>query len=158
MLRMMWVDQRGSEILQRPECLRLLALESRADGLGRLALSRAGAPIVQPVNFAYHHGDILIRLGEGLMADTVPGSVVAFEVDGVDREEGVAWSVLVRGLACRVEDTGALPADGSPRPMAPIPGSEVVALRPEVVTGRRFALHGSQPAESRSPGERAASK
>jgi len=137
----MWIDQRGSEIIPRPECLRLLALEARASAVGRLALSRAGAPIVQPVNFAYHRGDVLVRLGDGFLVESVPGSLVAFEVDGVDTEAGSAWSVLVRGLARRLDPSeivrlGAL----GPQPLAPQPGHELIAVRPDVVTGRRFRL------------------
>ncbi len=131
----MWIDQRGSEILSRPECLRLLALEARTGGVGRLALSRPGAPIVQPVNFGYHRGDLLVRLGAGFMVQAVPGRLVALEVDSVDDTAGVAWSVLVRGLArLRRGDEADLPADVGPQPMAPIPGEQLVVVRPDVVT------------------------
>lgn len=148
--RAMWIDQRGSEILARPECLRLLALEAKARGIGRLALSRPDAPIVQPVNFAYHQGELLVVLGGGFMVEAAPGQLVALEVDGVDHRSMVGWSVLVRGLARllggRVSD---LPAGRSPVPLAPVPGERLLAVRPDVLTGRRFPLRRA-PAPSES--------
>ena len=141
MLGVMWIDQRGSEILSRPECLRLLALEAKVGGIGRLAVSRQGAPIVQPVNFVYRGGELFVLLGEGLLWDTAPGQLVALEVDKVDGEAGVAWSVLVRGLARAVGSAGPGMSGGeSPRPLAPVPGNHLVSLRVDVVTGRRFPL------------------
>ena len=137
----MWVDQRGSEIVPRRECLRLLAMEAHAGGVGRIALSRPGAPVVQPVNFSFHEGDVLVRLGDGLLVETAPGSLVAFEVDAVDTAAGIGWSVLVRGLATVLDPAEvARLGTSAPRPMAPQPGDVVVAVRPDVVTGRRFPL------------------
>lgn len=137
----MWVDQRGSEILPRPECLRLLALESRAEGIGRLAVSRSEAPIVHPVNFAYYRGELFVLLGDGFMLEVAPGQLVALEVDGIDHQATRAWSVVVRGLARLVDRrTLDLPADRAPAPLAPVPGEHLLAIRPDVVTGRRFPL------------------
>jgi Pyridoxamine 5'-phosphate oxidase len=139
-----WIDQRGSEILGQAECLRLLALGAKEDGVGRLAVSRADAPIVQPVNFTYHEHQILIRLGEGFMADAAHGALVAFEVDRFDQGASVAWSVLVRGLATVVaeEDATAL-AEAAPRPVVPTPGLILLSIRPDAVTGRRFPVTGA---------------
>src|SRR5271166_1471007 len=58
----MWIDQRGSEVLGAPECHRLLALAAKEVGYGRLAVSREGAPVVVPVNFAWHEHQVLVRL------------------------------------------------------------------------------------------------
>lgn len=139
MLEAMWLDQRGSEILPRPECLRLLAMEASGGGVGRLALSRPGAPVVQPVNFVFRDGLLLVQLGDGFMLDHATGSLVALEVDALDPAAGSAWSVLVRGFARLLEEheVDALGDDG-PHPMAPVPGHRLVAVRPDVVTGRRF--------------------
>lgn len=139
----MLIDQRGSEVLARPECLRLLAVAARSEVVGHLAVSTDTAPIVHPVNFAYEEGQVVLRLGEGFMVEAAPGRLVAFEVDATgSAPDGrpVAWSVLVRGLvtsARRLEDAGR-PGSGGPRPTVPEPGEILVHIRPDAVSGRRF--------------------
>jgi hypothetical protein len=101
------------------------------------------------VNFAYTDRQVLVRLGEGFMADKADGSLVAFEVDRLDQPDSVAWSVLVRGLATilsdderqRLEDVG-------PRPLIPAPGQIILAIRTDVVTGRRFPVGDAAPSPS----------
>jgi Pyridoxamine 5'-phosphate oxidase len=96
----MWIDQNGSEILNRSERHRLLALAASHEGIGRLGVSRASAPLIDPVNFTYdatHGHRVVLRLSEGSLSHTFGGALVA--LDYVDHEDGVAWSVLVRGLA-----------------------------------------------------------
>jgi nitroimidazol reductase NimA-like FMN-containing flavoprotein (pyridoxamine 5'-phosphate oxidase superfamily) len=133
----MWIDERGSEILQVPECFRLLALAAKEDGVGRIAVSRPGAPIVQPVNFAYCDHGVFVRLGDGVMADAASGSLVAFEVDRVNPTRSEAWSVLVRGLALEQADHS---PGHAPRPFVSIPGQRVLFIRADVITGRRLSL------------------
>jgi hypothetical protein len=139
----MWIDQRGSEILSIPECLRLLAVAAKEDNLGRLAVADGQAPLVVPLNFTFYDGGVLVRIGPGRLAELVPGSLVAFEVDRVESGRGVAWSVLVRGLASAPGDT--LPAGSLPEPWVPEPGNTVLFIRPDVVTGRRFSLVAGEP-------------
>lgn len=109
-------------------------------------MSTTGAPVLHPVNFAFEEGVVVVRIGVGSMARHVPGNLVAFEVDGIESEPGraggVAWSVLVRGLATSLDTVGAATSKlaSSPLPMVPEPGEHVVAIRPDVVTGRRFAV------------------
>lgn len=137
----MWLDQRGSEILETPECLRLLALAAKEGRIGRLAVNESQAPLVVPLNFTVHDHGVLIRIGPGRLSELVPGSLVSFEVDHVDPDAGNAWSVLVRGLASALDQGGpplALPA--VPRPLVPDPGDMIIVIRPDVVTGRRFGL------------------
>ena len=111
----MWIDQRGSEILPWPECLRLLALAAKEDQFGRLAVNGGESPLVVPLNFTFHDRTLLVRIGPGRMRDLIPGSLVAFEVDRVEPDLGMAWSVLVRGLALE------LAADDSLAARAPTP-------------------------------------
>ena len=138
----MWIDQRGSEVVVRAECLRLVAMSAAAGSVGRLAVSGDGAPLLQPVNFAYVEGRVLLRIGEGLMWRRAVGSLVAFEVDGT--VDGVpapyAWSVVVRGLATSTSVGEVPPAGVLPAPAVPAPGDRLLAVRPDVVTGRRFPL------------------
>ena len=141
LLGAVWIDDRGSEVLVRGECLRLLALAARRGDIGRIGIPTETSPVVVPVNFGYWETEVLLRVGPGTLAELIPGSLVAFEVDDVDRGGGVAWSVLVRGLA------RALPTHDVhrlwrhlPEPLAPRPGDLVFSIRSDVVTGRRFAL------------------
>jgi hypothetical protein len=140
----MWTDQRGSEILLLPECLRLLAKAAKDGSIGRLGVSTAHAPIIQPVNFALHYHQVVLRLGPGLMAEAASGSLVAFEIDQVDCEAHLAWSVLVRGLALPVSEP-ALVASVVPIPLVSAPGDIVLVVRLDVVTGRRFKLKRARP-------------
>jgi nitroimidazol reductase NimA-like FMN-containing flavoprotein (pyridoxamine 5'-phosphate oxidase superfamily) len=138
-----WIDQRGSEVLSRNECLRLLAL--RAGGVGRLGLVVDGAVVIEPVNYRLLDGeeqDVLIQVGPGSILDAARREeVVAFEVDELDPDAGHAWSVLVRGVATVVAPAVAAharPPDA--RPLVPEPGLSFVRIRTGVVTGRRFTL------------------
>lgn len=141
----MWVDQRGSEVLQAPECRRLLAVAAKHGLVGRLAVSEEdGPPIVRPVCFAYdtRHGHaIILRLGEGSLAKLVENQVVTFEVDHLDPRRGEAWSILVRGLAFlpAVEQAAELSETG-PIPLVPEPGDHIVVIRIGHTSGRRFPL------------------
>jgi len=142
----MWIDQRGSEVLADSECLRLLALAAKEGAVGHLAWSDSSdrAPVLQPVNFVYDRQKVFIRLGDGRMAESVSGSLVAFEVDHIDREESVCWSVLVRGLASACTGTEAETMDRTwPVALVPSPGHQIYSIRPDVVTGRRFGFGAS---------------
>jgi hypothetical protein len=137
----MWIDQRGSEILPVPECLRLLAVAAREDHIGRLGVIEGETPLIIPLNFTFHDRGVLVRIGPGLLSELVPSSLVSFEVDRVEPDCRQAWSVLVRGLASALA-LGDIPTDASavPQPWVPEPGEQVIFIRPDVVTGRRFRL------------------
>jgi uncharacterized protein len=147
----MWTDGRGSELLFLAECRRLLALAAKEGLTGRLGIATEQAPIIQPVNFAYHQHQIVVRLGAGHMADIISGALVAFEVDHVDHKKHTAWSVLVRGLATPLEGSkNRAAAKFSPTPLVPVPGDAVFVVRLDVVTGRRFSLRETE-ADSTGP-------
>ncbi len=142
-------------MLPLAECARLLATAGKRGLTGRLAVSTDQAPLVQPVNFTYHDHQIVVRLGPGHLTDVIAGTLVAFEVDHVDRDAREAWSVLVRGLATPVEESGSVPgADVSPTPLVPVPGSMRFEVRLDVVTGRRFPLDGFDDPAGRAVGHR----
>jgi nitroimidazol reductase NimA-like FMN-containing flavoprotein (pyridoxamine 5'-phosphate oxidase superfamily) len=152
----MWIDQRGSEILQTPECLQLLAVAAKEDHVGRLAVIDGQSPLVVPLNFTFHDRTVLVLIGPGLLSMLVPGSLVAFEVDRVEPDREMAWSVLVRGLATKSEAEDGIPEAALPKPWVPQPGEELISIRPDVVTGRRFRLvatngHGSEQGTSGVP-------
>jgi hypothetical protein len=137
----MWVDQRGSEVLAAPECLRLAALAAKQNRIGRLAINDGQTPLVVPLNFTIHDRQVLIRIGPGSLSEMVPGSLVSFEVDSFDPDGDEAWSVLIRGLASPFEP-GPAPAteEHVPQPLIPTPGDTLLLIRPDVITGRRFPL------------------
>ncbi len=136
-----WIDQRGSEVVPLPECLRLLAVAAKKGAIGRLAVSQDQAPLVRPANFTYHDRNLVIRLGEGTICSAAVGALVAFEVDEVDHETGLAWSVLVRGLATLAPNSEPdVKSEEAPKPLVPDPGETLLAIRADVVTGRRFKL------------------
>ena len=136
----MWVDRRGSEILPRAECLRLVALAANQHAVGRLGLSTRGSPVIVPVNFSYRDSTVLLRLGPATAARAA-GNLVSFEVDRIDEEAAQGWSVLIRGLALGLD-----PGEGRrwrrclPQPLIPIPGDDLLSIRADVVTGRRFPI------------------
>ena len=137
----MWIDQHGSEILDRNEALRLLALVAHERGIARLGIPTPGAPLIIPVNYTYDDAGVLIRLAKGAIANIVAGSLVAIEIDRVDESMGEAWSVLLRGHARLIHHgPGVVTRRPIPDPLSPIPGDLVVFIRGDDVTGRRFAL------------------
>lgn len=136
----MWIDAKGSTVLPSPECLRLLAVGAKQGGIGRIGIATDQAPVVIPVNFALRDGQVLVRVGTGFLSRAARGHLVAFEVDHIDSDAGMAWSVLVRGLATLIEAPSQSELDAAGYPLVPEPGDMVMILRPDVITGRRFEL------------------
>ena len=70
----------------------------------------------------------------------VLGRGVAFEIDGYDTVDTTAWSVVVKGLARRIENMmDYIEADDLPLfPWHTAPKPDIVRIEPEIVTGRRF--------------------
>jgi nitroimidazol reductase NimA-like FMN-containing flavoprotein (pyridoxamine 5'-phosphate oxidase superfamily) len=136
----MWIDGRGATVLPAPECKRLLAVAAKAGWIGRIGVSTDQAPVVVPVNFSLRDGQVLLRVGRGFFAEAAAGRLVAFEVDHIDPEDGTAWSVLVRGLATLSESPAEVALATPARPLVPEPGAMELAVRQDIVTGRRFTL------------------
>ena len=101
MIFSVWLDGAGLEVLDREECLRLLA---RAD-TGRIALTVRALPAILPVRFVLDGERIVIRTGaESTLAGATRSAVVAFEAEGRDDGPAQEWSVVATGLACHVTD------------------------------------------------------
>ncbi len=147
---MAWTDQRGSHVLPRNECVRLLWVH--AGGVGRVGVAANGQPFIMPVNYRMLGEDIVVRIGRGSMLGAVEHrSVLAFEVDSAVPPE--AWSVYVRGPA-RVAEHRSVHADAHPLgagPVVPHPGTVDVVIRSDVVSGRRFPLIAPDAAAGASP-------
>jgi nitroimidazol reductase NimA-like FMN-containing flavoprotein (pyridoxamine 5'-phosphate oxidase superfamily) len=136
-----WLDHRGSEVLERNECLRLLALGAGA--VGRVGLVEPEGVLIVPVNYRMLDHDVMVHVGDGSILDAAQGeAIVAFEIDEVDNAAGQAWSVFVRGLAT-VLDEDDRPQDARPRDGKPLvrePGVSFVRIRTGILSGRRFQL------------------
>ena len=107
--------------LSREECLRGLASHS----LGRLAVTAHALPVIVPIHYSLANDVIVFRaLVGGMVARACDGSVVAFQVDNLGRDDGTEWSVLVVGLAALLGATDALRALPLPAVSAPGKGPD----------------------------------
>jgi uncharacterized protein len=140
----MEVDRNGLEVLERDECLTLLATAT----LGRVGVTSGALPAVLPVNFRFDGSRILFRTGVGTKLDAATdNAVVAFEVDEIDPAAHTGWSVVVTGVARELTDPDDLAA-AQRLPLARwAPGEDhrVVAVSTEVVSGRRIVPRQSGP-------------
>ena len=139
-------ERTGLEVLDRRECLALLA----ASSLGRIAVvGDGGRPLIFPVNFALDDEAIVLRTDPGTKLRRATNGWVAFECDGVDSvyHTGLERARVGcrRGSAQRRRDRrpGALPL----ALWAPGPKSTWLRIRPRVLTGRRIPPHGPARAE-----------
>lgn len=134
----MEVDRNGLEVLDREECLHLLAQAT----LGRVAITSGALPRVLPVAFQLDGHRILLRTRRGGTLDVaLRGSVVAFEADHLDADAHAGWSVSVTGRASEVlDDIGQ--SDPWPEAIGPwtsSPDDSLMVITTEVLTGRRIA-------------------
>ena len=88
-------DQRTRiEVLDRDRCLELLA----SGNVGRVAVIAGREPVIFPVNYALHDGNILFRTATGTKLQSVVwGTRVSFEIDDLDPIEREGWSVAAVG-------------------------------------------------------------
>jgi hypothetical protein len=141
----MWLDRKGSTVLEVAECKRLLAIAANLDLIGRVGVGTDQAPVIVPVNFKVSDSQIAARIGRGFLSSAAADHLVAFEVDYVDSKGGWAWSVLARGLATVTERMAEAEPDPGARPLVPVPGEQLLTNRPDVLTGRRFELSHQPP-------------
>lgn len=111
----------------------------RSRSLGRLAVSSGGQPGIFPVNYLASEHSILIRTSEGTkVAILSANELVAFETDDASPSEG--WSVVVKGIARRLEDEVAIEEARNSRlwTWAPIATDVFIRVLPTDITGRYF--------------------
>lgn len=86
----------GLVILDDERCWQLLETHQ----VGRLAVAIANLPDIFPVNYRVDGRSIVIHTAPGTkLAAGVLGRGVAFEVDELDEERRLGWSVVVQGPA-----------------------------------------------------------
>jgi len=125
------------------ECRRLLDSED----LGRVALSVAALPSVVPVLYCVVGDRIIFGVDNDLYA-ALCDNIVAFEVDHVDEDRNVGWTVLVVGRS--------QPADDLSRPGLALPGLALPGRLPDRLIGITIdRLSGRGTVESGSGGLRA---
>lgn len=129
--------------LSEDECRKLIA----RGGVGRLAFQGRSGPMVLPVNYTFHEGDIVFRTLPGGTIDWELNTglagveyTVAFEIDRYDENTCTGWSVVVQGSLHHPtpEEEARLAAEAD---VTPWPGEErlrYLRVIPIRITGRRI--------------------
>ena len=124
------------EELGRDECLTRMATQR----LGRLGVVVDGVPLVLPMQFVMDGETIVLRTNPGAKTLNVPLNEVSFEVDHVDWDQGVGWSVLLQGYGAEI--TTALDRRSESlrtltvHSWAPPPADRWLEIFPRKITGR----------------------
>ena len=124
-----------------PECQKLLDEHH----FGRLAfIDHAEArPMIIPVNYVTHGGKVVFRTDPGgKLTAALSGAPVAFEVDGIQGQERVGWSVVVLGHVEEVTDSAEID-ELRKTPLIPwAPGAKphYVRIDSDRLSGRRISV------------------
>lgn len=140
-------DHTGLEILSDAECHRLLT----SVPLGRLVFTKGGLPSVRLVNFAVDDDTLVFATADGdKFRAAQRADVVAFEVDDVDYERHVGWTVTAVGHLSVVD-----PADAEElrrriplHSWAPARDHHLIRVGIETLEGRRLLAGGQRPPSS----------
>jgi hypothetical protein len=128
-----------AQALDDAECRRLLATPD----FGRLVFTRWALPVVQPVRFSVHDGQVVIATREGgQLSRAVRGAVVAFQVDHLDALTGAGWTVTAVGPAhvlTDVDDIAAAALLGL-RTWVPLARYSYIAVQIGILHGYRVSL------------------
>lgn len=118
------------------ECEHLL----RSGVVGRIALSTPEGPHIVPVNYSVFEDTIVIRTSAYSVLGTYGrNAMLAFEIDHVDPEGRVGWSVVARGRAwaeLAADEVDRIRAAWQPRPWASGTRNLCLRLRWDALTGR----------------------
>ncbi len=140
------VDRAGLEILDRVECLRLLATAT----IGRIAVSVRALPVILPVRFVLDGDRILVRAHAGTTLEAATrDAVVAFEADAAGSGVDPDWSVLVTGIASQLghdEHDARAGTLALPRWSFECP-DRIVAISTDRMSGRRGVVDAQQVAQ-----------
>jgi nitroimidazol reductase NimA-like FMN-containing flavoprotein (pyridoxamine 5'-phosphate oxidase superfamily) len=125
------------EELGHDECLALMSTQR----LGRLGVVVDGVPLVIPMGFVLDGETVVLQTNQGVKTLHAPLTTISFEVDHVDWDNEVGWSVLIQGIGEDIstaidERSEALRALSS-HSWAPPPADRWLTIVPRVITGRR---------------------
>jgi len=120
----------------------------RSETIGRVAVIVDGHPEIFPVNYAIdERGDIYFRTDPGSKLSAVATApTIALEIDGIDEDNQLGWSVLVVGTA-RWIGSPEMQAHARTLPLQPWAAGEkanIVRLAPNKITGRRIQRRHTQ--------------
>jgi hypothetical protein len=132
------MDEKGTfEELGRDECLALVSTQR----LGRLGVVVEGVPLVLPMGFVLDGETIVLQTNQGTKTLHAPLTSVSFEVDYVDWEQGVGWSVLIQGIgediSTAIDDRSEALRSLAAHSWAPPPADRWLSIIPRSITGRR---------------------
>ncbi len=141
--------------LSYEECLDLL----RTRTAGRVAVGAPDGPHIVPVNYTVVEDTVYIRTTPYSVLGTYGrNTLVAFEVDDLDEEAHLGWSVVARGRCNAVldpSDIRRVTHEGAPEPWAAGQRTLLLALQWRELTGRRLARRADEasgvPAEEARP-------
>jgi nitroimidazol reductase NimA-like FMN-containing flavoprotein (pyridoxamine 5'-phosphate oxidase superfamily) len=137
----------GLEIIDRADCLKLLASEE----VGRLGVAFGGRPEIFPVNYVVDGDEVIFRTDPGTKLAAATQNPVVFEVDDLDRVARSAWSVILHGRAHQVSsyDSPALTRRLAPHCLYPWTGTakaHLMHIVPTSISGRRVPGRTNRPA------------
>jgi pyridoxamine 5'-phosphate oxidase-like protein len=134
-------DHTGLQIIEDDECLKLLS----AVPVGRLVYTRGGLPAVRLVNFFVDDRTVFFATADGdKYRAAVREDVVAFEVDEVDPERHLGWTVTATGRLS-VVDPDEVVLTRQVRPWAPNRDRYLIRLDIQVLEGRRLVAWAQRP-------------
>ena len=82
--------------MSRERCIELL----QASHVGRVGWQASDGQQILPVSYAYHQGRIVFRTSPyRVLSELVQAHDVAFEVDELDQNMRLGWSIMVQGRA-----------------------------------------------------------
>lgn len=88
-------------VIDDDECIRLM----ESTPIGRVAFLVDDEILALPVNYRWHEGGVVFRTLDGLkLAAAANNQNVCFEVDQWDAGSRTGWSVVVQGVARKVEN------------------------------------------------------
>ena len=126
--------------MSRQRCIELL----EASHVGRVAWQSSDGQQILPVSYAYHQGTVIFRTSPfGVLSELIHAHDAAFEVDELDQNERLGWSIVVQGQAQAVEEPQNLvqfwTVDGV-SPWAAGIRNLFIQITPRRITGRQL-LH-----------------
>jgi hypothetical protein len=140
-------DHTGLQILGDADCLKLLS----SVPIGRLVFTRGGLPVVRLVNFVVDEDTLIFATADGDKYRAAErGDVVAFEVDAVDVDRHLGWTVTAAGHLSVVdtEEAESLRHALPLRPWAPRHDTYLIRLGIETLEGRQLLAWAQRPHET----------